>query len=564
MNLRPYQQEAVDSIYGYFEKYRGNPLVVVPTGGGKSVILSEFVRRVLTDSPRERILLVTHVKELIAQNHASLMRMWPEAPAGIYSAGLRKREHNAQVLFCGIQSVYDKADKLGWADLILVDEAHLIPARGFGMYRRLLEDLKRYNQHLKVIGLTATPYRTDSGSLTTGEDPLFNGIAYDCEVAKLIADGYLSNITARGGRAKIDTSNVHLRGGEFIDRELQAAATSDDIVQRAVSEIVERGADRKSWLIFCCGISHAQMVADELRARNVTVGEVYGDTSHDERDAILVGFKSGEIRAVVNVGVLTTGFDAPATDLIALMRPTMSPGLYVQMVGRGLRLAPGKTDCLILDFGGNVVRHGPIDQVQIREPGSSSGSGEAPAKECPGCQMLVAVQYRECPECGYEFPQPIRVNHADRADDVAILSTQAEPTIVQYQVIYTSYRLWQSRPEKPPTMRVDYECTTGESRGFALTKTVSEWVCLQHDLASFPQRKARSWWMARGGSFPPPTTIMEALNRQHELRQPSAIMVDLRGEYPQVVSATVPREPGDDDAIGSAPAAASISEKPPF
>lgn len=545
MELRPYQQEAVDAVFDYFGKQRGNPLVVVPTGGGKSVILSEFIRRVLADWARERILVVTHVRELIDQNYRALLRHWPEAPAGIYSAGLKRREAKAQVLFCGIQSVYEKADKIEWADLILVDEAHLIPARGFGMYRRFLADLRERNQHVKLIGLTATPYRTDTGSLMSGEDRIFDGIAYNCDITKLIEDGYLSRVTARGGKAKIDTSDVHLRGGEFIESELQAAATQDDIVERAVDEIVQRGEDRKSWLVFCCGVEHANKVTDQLIAKGIPSCSVFGSTPMAERDALVAAFREGKIRALVNVGVLTTGFDAPGVDLIALLRPTMSPGLYVQMVGRGLRLAPGKTDCLVLDFGGNVLRHGPIDQVQIREPGSSDSVGEAPVRECPNCQMMVAAQHRVCPECGYEFPTPLRVAHADRPDEVAILSTESKSPFEKYAVSHIEYRLWQSNISKPPTMRVDY---VG-----GLTQRVSEWVCLEHQPRTFPRRKAETWWLARGGRHPIPCSVREALDRRAELRTPIEITVDTRGDYPSVVAAVVPMQPGDADAIGAPP-----------
>lgn len=328
MQLRPYQQEAVDSIFAWFEKETGNPLVVLPTGAGKSLVLAAFIHAVLSSYPRERILVLTHVKELIAQNHAQLLRCWPGAPAGICSAGLRRREHDAPILFAGIQSVFRHAAKIGWVDLVLVDEAHLIPKEGFGMYRALLKDLLSMNSKLKVIGLTATPFRTGEGSLDAGADRMFHGIAYSANLVELIRDGYLSPVTTKATAAEVSTAGVHRQGGEFVAKELEDAALSGDLVERACREIIARGADRKAWLVFCCGVRHAKAVAAQIDAAGVTVACIFGDTDQGERDEAIAAFKAGRLRCIVNVNVLTTGFDAPHVDLIALLRPTCSPGLY--------------------------------------------------------------------------------------------------------------------------------------------------------------------------------------------------------------------------------------------
>ena len=168
LQLRPYQRAAIDAIYDYFGRASGHPVVVIPTAGGKSLVMAEFIREVLEAWPDQRILIITHVRELIGQNHAELLRLWPEAPAGIYSAGLKRREIDAQILFAGIQSIHRRAYDVQRADLILVDEAHLIPRRADTMYRRFLGDLATINPYLKVIGLTATPFRLDSGVLHEG------------------------------------------------------------------------------------------------------------------------------------------------------------------------------------------------------------------------------------------------------------------------------------------------------------------------------------------------------------------------------------------------------------
>lgn len=544
IQLRPYQAEAVEALFAWFEDHTTNPLIVAPTGAGKSVILTAFIREVLTQFPNERILVVTHVRELIQQNHDAMLRVWPEAPVGIWSAGLKRRDKRAQILFCGIQTVYAKAAAIEWADLILVDEAHLIPRDGMGMYRRFLDDLLAINSKVKVIGLTATPYRTDTGRLDRGPDAPFGGIAYDCDIVSLIEQGYLSKITNRGTAAAIDTRGVHRRGGEFIPAELEAAALTGDLVPRAVDEIVARAGDRKSWLLFCCGVDHATQVRDELRRRGIESECIFGKTPKGERDAIIERFRSGELRTLTNMNVLTTGFDAPNIDLIALLRPTCSPGLYVQMVGRGLRIAPGKTDCLVLDFGGNVVRHGPIDHIDPAEEGADDTEGVAPAKQCPSCMLLVPISVRDCPECGFEFAvlEPEKDPHdAKPIEDAPIIRGNA--TIERWDVrrVATAEH---HKPDKPVSMRVEYDC------GF--NRYVREWVCFEHD--GFARRKAEQWWRARGGHDPVPETVDQARVRIDfgELRPVLGITVDVRGEYPKLLGVRLgENEAGLNEEIGA-------------
>ena len=289
-------------------------------------------------------------------------------------------------------------------DLVLIDEAHLIPAASNTMYRRFLDTLARINPQLKVIGFTATPYRTGSGMLHEGKGALFTDIAYEVSVRQLIDDGFLCPLVSKAAETRLDVSGVGSRGGEFIPGQLQAAVDLPEITQAAIDEVVRLGSDRRSWLAFCAGVEHATHVAEAIRARGFTAATIFGDTPKPERDRIIAAFKRGEIRALASMGVLTTGFNAPGVDLIAMLRPTKSTGLYVQMAGRGTRLAPGKADCLVLDFAGNVARHGPIDAVKPKKPGA--GEGDAPVKVCPDCQSMLATAVRVCPDCGHAFPPP--------------------------------------------------------------------------------------------------------------------------------------------------------------
>jgi DNA repair protein RadD len=521
LQLRPYQRAAIDAVYSYFMMACGHPIVVIPTAGGKSLVMAAFIQEVLAQWPDERIIILTHVRELISQNFAELVRLWPEAPAGIYSAGLNRRDVQAQILFAGIQSVHRKAYAIQRADLVLVDEAHLVPRTASATYRRFLGDLTRINPQLKVIGLTATPYRLDSGMLHTGPDALFDDIAFEVSVRELIDERYLAPLISKQTSTQLDVSGVGTRGGEFIAGQLEAAVDHDPITQAAIDEVVAHGRERRSWLLFCAGVDHAGHVCGAVRERGFPCETIFGHTPKTERDRIIAAFKRGEIRALASMGVLTTGFNAPAVDLIAMLRPTKSTGLYVQMAGRGTRLAQGKDNCLVLDFAGNVARHGPIDLVKPKDKTNGEGDGEAPTKVCPECETIVALPVRVCPDCGYVLPA--RETHLEATATTRPILSTGRPEWVD--VTGVSYHRHE-KPGKPPSLRVDYHC--------GLVRH-SEWVCPEH--GGYATSKAVQWWRRRANGLPPPTTVDEALARTGELLEPIQIAVRPNGRFTEVVNA---------------------------
>ncbi len=523
LSLRPYQRAAIEALYDYFAASVGNPLIVMPTGTGKSVVIAGFTREAIAAYGDTRVLILTHVKELIQQNFMALLRAWPEAPAGIYSAGLSRRDIHAQILFAGIQSIHRHARQVQRCDLVLIDEAHLLGRGDSGMYRSFLAQLNEINAGLlKVVGFTATPYRLDSGMLHEGKDRLFTDIAFQVPVLDMIQQGYLCPVVPKQTTTQLDVGGVGTRGGEFIAKDLEAAVDRDEVTRAAVAEIVQHGDGRGSWLVFCSGVAHARHVRDAIREHGISCETVTGDTPGPERDGILAAFKAGRLRCVTNANVLTTGFDAPGVDLIALLRPTKSVGLYVQMVGRGTRLAEGKDDCLVLDFAGNTARHGPIDTVDGRKKEKSDEPGEAPIKVCPECQTINHASVRRCIECDHEFPPPV-VKVAPQAASNALLSTQVQAT--WSDVTGISYARHE-KPGKLASLRVTYEC--GLARH-------SEWVCFEH--TGFPRDKAVGWWRRRAGNLPPPATVDEALQQVGQLRRPIAIQVRPAGQYAEIAAA---------------------------
>jgi len=478
MKLRPYQQRAIDQLYDWFRAGNtGNPCLVLPTGAGKSHIVAALCHDALTNWPETRVLMLTHVKELIEQNAAKLRAHWPGAPMGIYSASVGRKELGEPITFAGIQSIRKRAAELGHVDLVIIDEAHLVSHKDEGGYRTFIADLQRTNPALRVVGLTATPYRLGHGLITDG-DALFDDLIEPVSIEELVQLGYLSRLRSKVTGARLDTTGVHTRGGEFVEAELQRAVNTKDQNERVVREVIGLAGDRRSWLFFCAGVEHAEAVCGVLRAKGVEAACVTGATPKGERERIIGAFRRGELKALSNANVLTTGFDHPGVDLIAMLRPTMSPGLYVQMAGRGLRIAEGKADCLVLDFAGVVERHGPITAVE--PPGRrKEGAGEAPVKVCDACAELVHPTVRVCPSCGFEFPAPEPKKLELR--DVDIMGPPPGSLVHELRVTEWEWRRHVGRTSGKESLRVRYYG--------GLTESVDEYLTLAHD--GYPGDKAR-------------------------------------------------------------------------
>lgn len=561
---RPYQSEAVEAVYEHLRTKDNNPCVVLPTGTGKSLVLAQIAKDAV-EKWNGRVLILAHVKELLEQNADKIRKLCPELKIGIYSAGLRSRDTTEQVIVAGIQSVYNKACELDAFDLVIVDEAHLISSEGDGMYRTFLADMKVINPHVRVIGLTATPFRLKGGLICKPEN-ILNEICYEAGLKEMIQQGYLSPLISRAGRAEANLANLHIRGGEFISDEVAAAMDNDALVTSACREIVELTRDRKSVLIFTASVDHCKHVAEKIQEfSGKECAIVTGDTSPAERVEIIARFKGEFIPAdlfgtpkpplkfLANVNVLTTGFDAPNTDCVVMLRPTNSPGLLIQCAGRGTRLSPetGKSNCLFLDYGGNILRHGPLDMIKIKEPGSGKG-GDAPAKKCPQCLALIHAGYTACPECGYVFP-PKESNDkmTQTASSAGVISGQVDYT--DYEVLDVYYCVHEKRgadPDAPKTMRVDYQVGFNEFK--------SEWVCPEH--TGYARGKFEKWWHERAAlGCPMPRSAREAVSLANEglLAAPESITVKtIAGERFERITGwrlkerPVMREPGEDLEVG--------------
>lgn len=473
--LRPYQKAAITMVYEWLGEHAGNPCIVAPTGAGKSWIIAGLCEDILKRWPESRILVLSHVKELLTQDAEKILAAWSDAPLGIYSAGLKSKELNT-ITVAGIQSIHRHGERLGKVDLVIVDEAHLINNQSKGMYRSLLGKLLEINPAMRVIGLTATPYRLGQGLITEGEGALFQELIEPVTLSELITQGYLAPLSSKVTKQQYDLTGVKQRGGEYVEKDLQAAVDTKGGNASIVKEVIARASGRKSWLFFCSGVKHAINIRDELRKAGVTAEVVTGETPPAERDRIIQKFRKGKITALTNANVLTTGTDCPEIDLIALCRPTLSPGLYMQMAGRGMRPKRDGGDCLVLDFAGNVTRHGPVTLVtppSVTE--KKGGKRPCPTKICPQCGEILALQTRKCTYCGADLG-----GDKDKAEGVGLFLREGVDIMginSPVQKMETKGWRWivtKSKSTGKPMLRVDY--LPKEKRD----KKISEYVCICH------------------------------------------------------------------------------------
>jgi DNA repair protein RadD len=528
MKLRMYQQRAIDQLYDWFRAgNQGNPCLVLPTGSGKSHIVAALCEDALTQWPETRVLMLTHVKELIEQNASKLRAHWPGAPMGIFSAAIGRRQLGEPITFAGIQSIRKRAAAVGHVDLVIIDEAHLVSHKDEGGYRTFLADLERVNPALRVVGLTATPYRLGHGLITDG-DALFDALIEPVSIEDLVHLGYLSKLRSKWTEAALDTEGVHTRGGEFIESELQKAVNTRDQNERTVRETIALAGSRKSWLFFCCGVDHARDVCEVLREEGIAADCVTGDTPKKERERIIDAFKRGELRALTNANVLTTGFDHPSVDCIAMMRPTLSPGLYVQMAGRGMRPAPGKADCLVLDFAGVIETHGPI--MDVRPPNKAKkGNGEAPVKVCDACNELVNPSARVCPACGNEFPPPEEATLVLR--DVDIMGGP-ESDVRELDVDSWEWRRHVGRSSGKESLRVRYYS--------GLTDSVDEYLTIAHDGYAGDKARRLLARVATDAGLSPGWALSSDLDEvariMNSAASPSVVRYTQRGKFAEILT----------------------------
>lgn len=564
---RDYQEAAVTALFDYWasgpiepEKPWGNPVEALPTGTGKALIIAEFIKRACKWYPGTNILVLTHVKELVGQNFETLLEQWATAPAGVYSAGLKRKDVGKPITFAGIGSIM-KALHLFKPDLILIDECHTVSQKESTSYRKAIDFWKARNPLLKVAGLSATPYRLGQGMLVE-PGGIFTDVCFDMTTRDafnwFLSEGYLKRLIPKPTETEYDISGVHLTStGDYNLTELQAAVDKDKLNRAAVAEMIAKGASREHWLVFAAGIQHAEHIAAILVENGISAVCIHSKSSDAERDEGVRAFKAGEVRALVNNGCFTTGFDFPGIDLIAVLRHTTSPGLWVQMLGRGTRpvwlpgfdistregrlacIAAGVPNCLVLDFAKNTARLGPINDVRKpkgRKKKAGDDPGDKPAKVCETCMTYNHASARHCCECGAEFHFQIKLKGTASEDELIAGGedpNNQEPLEEWFTVdtvTYSKHVPWNGRKRGPfnrvtPSLRVTYNCPG--------LRAFTEYVCIEH--GGHAQATARQWWTEASRGLTVPADVDDALAAIDTLRDPQRIRVWVNRKSPQVM-----------------------------
>ena len=414
ITLRDYQSECIKALFSFLKATRGqknqNTLIQMPTGGGKSLVQAHAINKMIGLSPMVRVLCLCHSTEIIKQNYEEYISYTKNGNAGIY-CGKLKRKDDSQILFSSIQSIAKSELYKSRVDIIIIDEAHLCSNKMQGQYREFIDNAQKYNPKMRIIGMTATPWRMDNGCLIQGEDALFSSICYTVTIKDLIDRKMLSIIKTpdKNSLVTIDCSELKINRAknDYTNSSMEEAVSGK--LNELVPDFIKRAEGRNHVVVFCPSIKICNDVCDILKAYDQTCEQFIGSTKEkgeNGRKSIKARFESGETRWLVSVDALTTGFNAKCVDCLVVLRPTQSSSLWIQILGRGMRILLGKEDCLLLDYGENISRHGSVEYIEAPpQKVKRNGGGEMVyVKTCPDCKEDMHMSSKECPKCGYQYP----------------------------------------------------------------------------------------------------------------------------------------------------------------
>lgn len=531
LNMYWYQKESVDATIEAMHSGKiNNPVIEAPTGSGKSVIVANLIDRLKKEKEDCKILQFAHQYELIDQNSDCFNNWFPQYYWGACARELGRRNTQNDIIFCQIQTAINYANDFGFVDYIIIDEAHWGVSSENTMYHKLIDVLKAKNPQLKVIGLTATPFvGVGKSILSMG---IFNDLSYKIGIEVLIKEGILCEpVCSKRHDLQADLSKVKTNAnGEFNLLQMEKAFTDNDLTEKVLQELIAVASHRNKWLIFCSNVQHTKDVCARLNELGIKSEYIIGDKKEGkDRKQILNDFKKGDYKALVNYGVLTTGVDVKDIDTIVMLRGTKSPGLWLQILGRGMRTHPTKTECLVLDYGGNIERFGAIDQISFKKKRDGKVVlTTMPVRICPNkqCGSQNPVSAKVCKYCGTEFPKAemldVGPSHDSTFSEGRLLSTQ-KLAPKQVKVDQVEYKKHVKRSNGSVSLKVMYRSGI---------KFYQEFVSLEN-----PRMKQISynWWTFRANNnLSVPLTVDDALKRVNELRVPHTIYISKNGKYENV------------------------------
>lgn len=530
LRLRPYQIRALESSMAALLVDKINPLVVSATGTGKSIMIASLIHELLLSYPKLRILCLAHRRELIEQNHSKLCSL-SQISSGIYCAGLHRYDVDHPVIFASPQSLRRKESLLFPRHLILIDEPHLIPTSPNSCYRRVLDKFKENYPSQRTIGYTATPYRLRDGVIHSQANSIFDRIVFEYGILEGIKDGYLCPLTNRVSLDSVSMKGVKIVNGDY------SLSESDRIIQgiltKILPEILSIGRTRSSWMVFLPQLKSCDMLSSLLNEHSINNCIISSSTSMIDRDNYINEFKNGKIRVILNVNCLTTGFDAPNVDMIVMLRPTRSKVLYAQILGRGLRLHPNKSDCLVLDYTDNIRCFGAVDKLEwTTKKKTVKRTVPPPVKICINnkCSYAMNPSLKVCPICFTDQPIDLKIDK-EFNDHSSVLSTDQNFVKPRGYKVLKLYVNSHKSLKGARVLKLSFEL---ESRLKPFTTFISFYKRNESQFGKY----SRFVWRSLKGGRPIPLTTIEAINRLKELQQPKEIKVIKRGNYDQLFNAT--------------------------
>lgn len=536
MELRPYQQAALSAIIEAMRTERFL-LVQAATGAGKTILFSALIKYCM-EQYHMRIGILAHREILVRQAYEKLLKVWPEGKdrTGLACSSV---SHDIDlfrpVVIGSPQTLAGRLNLMPPLDLIIIDECHRVPpANEKSQYKTFLDTMEQYYPQVRVMGVTATPFRLGHGYIygdhcRPGKKNWWPKLHASIGISTLQEQGFLVPLrTRQSDDITTELGRVGTSKGEFNTSELSDVMEKELHIRSAVHAWQNYGEGRSHVVAFCVTIRHAEKLKDAFLNAGVSATVVHSQMGKEERAAAMRDFEEGRCRVVCNVGVLTEGWDCTAVDCILMCRPTLSPALYVQMVGRGLRIHPGKTDCLLLDLSGNCLRHGAVDDPFVDVPSGGKKKEEKKQermKVCPHCESLIPLPSRECPECGYLWPETVIVEKDDvRMSDVSWGAQAAR---------VTSWKAADYISKKGNHLfRLSLLCAIPSSN---IPVLVNHFFDFEAQSGVWMQGRARTDWRTLTGAEPP-ITVEEALSRQNELHIPEQVQVKRRDRFYNVTS----------------------------
>jgi len=554
MKPRPYQSKALDSIWDSLQ-YNLNTLLVAACSAGKTLMFSLIAKRLLTENRHYNITILMDREVLVRQTYDKLLAVAPELALniGIACASVSSnKDHEKPVTVASRQTLSNMLDKCIAPQLLIIDEAHLMSTPKIGKYSPdqygvIINRFRQGNPNMRLLGVTATPYRLVDGYMYGERNspncrPYFDSVCHEITVKELTELGYLAALTgytAIPADLSNELSRVSITGGEYNTGELSSVMTAGKHITSAVQVWQDHASDRKKTIAFCVTVDHAEKLAEAFNDEGIHATAIHSKLTPLENLSRMEALKNGEYKVFCSVAKLTTGMDVPDIDCIIMARPTKSAALYKQILGRGQRIAPNKNDCLVLDLVGNNRELGTdLDNLNVTYKMRTDVKGNPIAKICPECFKEVHVAIKICIHCGYAFAPP-----DDTESDTPGMESVDYGTLppMEWDVESMFVETHTSKSSKKELLKIRLEVYNDNSLN--PHKTVYIWMCFEDDGYNgyAVMRGAERWAEMTGENSLPvadryyPKSAAEAESAKERINKPDRVLVDNSGKYANVI-----------------------------